>query len=151
MQQQFDSYTQKPVTNKVTQVKDNLVNDGKNSFQLGLDVAAGQAALAVLRAFVIPAKVSLVDRLTGKGAFIKKVANSTYGSLAIAATFHVVASIVGNDKLSRVAKLALDAATVEAASTLPIQKWVDRIADKMFNNSAVAAVLDSTKNSDTQD
>lgn len=142
MQQQFK--TGNTVTSKMSQIKDNLIDDGKSSFQIGLDVAAGQAALAVLRSFVIPAKVSLVDRLTGKGAFIKKVANSTYGSLAIAATFHVVASIVGNAKLSRVAKLALDAATVEAASTLPIQKWVDSVADKLFNNDAVNAVLDST-------
>lgn len=138
------------VTGKVSQVKDNLVNDGKASLQIGLDVAAGQAALAVLRSFVVPAKVTIVDRLTGKGAFIKKVANSTYGSLAIASTFHVIASIVGNQKLSRVAKLALDAAVVEAASTLPIQEWVDKLADKLFNNSAVSAVLDTTTDKESK-
>lgn len=149
MQQQFKK---SGVVGKMGQIKDNLIDDGKSSFQIGLDVAAGQAALSILRAFVVPVKVSLVDRLTGKGALIKKVANSTYGSLAIAATFHVVASIVGNDKLSRIAKLALNAATVEAASTLPIQQWVDNIADKMFNNSAVTAVLSGTKsNADKED
>lgn len=136
------------VTGAISNAKDNLVDDGKSALQTGFDVAAGQAALAVLRSFVIPAKVSLVDRLTGKGAFIKKVANSTYGSLAIAATFHVVASMVGNDKLTKVAKLALNAATIEAASTLPIQKWVDGVADKLFNNSAVAKVLDTTPDKD---
>lgn len=137
VQQQFQN-----TKTKVNQVKDTLIEDGKSSVKLGLDIAAGQAALAVLRSFVIPAKVSLVDRLTGKGALITKVVNSSYGSLAIASTFNVLASILGNDKLSRISKLALDAAVVEATTTLPIQKWVDNVADKLFSNSAVTKALE---------
>ena len=133
---------------KATGLKDNLVNDGKDAFALGADIVAGQAALSVLRSFVIPAKVSVVDRLTGKGAFIKKVANSAYGSLAIAATFHVVSGMTGNAKLQKVAKLALDAAVVEAASTLPIQKWTDALAAKLFSNPAIAGLFGDKKDAE---
>ena len=149
--QQF-SNTQAPtkgVIGAVTNAKDNLVTDGTGSLQRGLDHAGGQAALAVLRAFVIPVKVSLIDKLTGKGALIKKVANSAYGSLAIAATFHVVSSMVGNAKLSKVAKLALDAATIEAASSMPIQAWVDKVAAKLFDNPAVSAMLGNADSDDS--
>lgn len=135
------SFGNSGVKSRVADAKDNLVNDGKSALQTGFDIAAGQAALAVLRSFVVPAKVSVVDRLTGKGAIIKKIANSTYGSLAIASTFHIIASMTGSTKLQKVAKLALDAATVEAASTLPIQDWVESISDKLFKNAAITKVL----------
>lgn len=141
------------VKERLSHAQNALIDDGKSSFETGLNVAAGQAALAVLRSFVVPAKVSLVDRLTGKGAIIKKIAHSTYGSLAIAATFHTVTSIIcpNNTKLRKVAQLALDAAVVEAAATLPIQKWVDTVADKLFNMSAVAKVLGNDKDTDKND
>ena len=137
--------TDSKVVNKAKQVKNDFVDVTKDALATGRDVIASQAALAVLRAFVVPAKVSLVDRLTGKGAIIKKIANSTYGSLAIAATFQLVASMVNNKKLSAVAALAVKAATIEAASTLPIQGWVAKIAGKMFNNPAIDAVLGDKK------
>ena len=133
--------TDSKVVQKASQVKNDFVSVTADALTVGRDVIAGQAALAVLRAFVVPAKVSLIDKLTGKGALIKKIANSTYGSLAIAATFQLVASMVNNQKLSAVAALAVKAATIEAASTLPIQGWVDKIAGKMFSNPAIDAVL----------
>lgn len=142
VQQQFENTG---VMNSVNQVKDNLIDDSKSSLKLGLELTAGTAALAVLRSFVVPAKITLVDRLTGKGALIKKVANSAYGSLAIAATFHVLSSIVGNTKLSRIAKLALDAAVVEASANLPIQQWVDSVANKLLSNSVVSNALDDVE------
>ena len=133
------------VVNAVVDAKDNLVTDGTGAFQRGVNNAGGLTALAVLRSFVVPVKVSLVDKLTGKGALIKKVANSAYGSLAIAATFHVVSSVVGNEKLAKIAKLALDAALIEAAANLPIQAWVDKVASKLFSNPAISNLLGDDK------
>lgn len=140
---QFDT----SVTSRISSSKDRLVDDSKGAFQQGLDLVAGQTALSILRSFVLPAKISLVDRLTGKGAFIKKVASSAYGSLAIAATAHVVVSIVApkNEKLHRICQLALNAAVAEAAATMPIQEWTDKLAAKLFSVSAITKALGETK------
>ncbi len=142
MQQQF-STSKNTVTGRVIGAKDSLVSDGQDSVKLGLEIVAGQAALAVIRSFVLPKKTSFIDKITGKGAIIKKIAYSTYGSLAIASTAHVLVSILApnNDKLGKIAKLALNAAVVEATATLPLQQWTDRLSDKLFNNAAVNAVI----------
>jgi len=133
--------------------KDNLIDNGKGALQLGLDLAGGQAALAILRSFVVPAKVSLVDKVTGKGAFIKKVANSAYGSLAIAATAQVLVSIVApkNAKPQKVCDLALKAAAAEAVAKIPMQDYADKLAKKMFNNPVIAKVLGDSDVKKTQD
>lgn len=142
MQQQFGS-AKNTVTGRFTGAKDNLVSDSKDAIALGLEITAGQAALSVIRSFVIPAKVSLLDKLTGKGAFIKKVANSAYGSLAIAATANVIVSVIApkNVKLNKITKLALNAAVIEATTHIPLQEWTDKLAGKLLNNKAVDAVF----------
>lgn len=142
--QQFSTTTPvNTVTARVTDAKDALVSDGRDAVVLSAEILAGQTALAVLRTFVVPAKTSLVDKLTGKGAFIKKVVNSAYGSLAIASIAHVGVQMFApnNAKLHRITQLALNAAMVEAASQINIQGYVDAIADKLMNNAAMDAVL----------
>lgn len=150
MKSQFDT-TGTTVAQRLSTSKDRLVSDSKGAVQEGLELVAGQTALSVLRSFVIPAKISLVDRLTGKGRFIAKVVNSAYGSLAIAATAHVAVTIIApqNDKLQRICQLALKAAVVEATATLPIQEWTDKLAAKLFSAAPIAKLIGDDKTDGT--
>lgn len=135
------------VGQRIGNAKDVLVSDTKDSVQMGLEVAAGSAALAVLRSFVVPAKMSLADRLFGKGAIIKKVVDSAAGSFVLAATAHVAVTVFApnNTKLHKIAKLALNASIVELTARIDIQSYTDKLASKLFNNSAIANLFNSDK------
>lgn len=148
MPQQFA--TQGTITSRLSGSKDRLIDDSKGAVQQGMELVAGQAALSVIRSFIVPVKLSFLDRVTGKGVFIKRIVDSAYGSLAIAATAHVLVTIIApnNAKLHRICQLALNAAVVEAAATLPIQEWTDRLASKLFSTPAVSKILGSVDSDD---
>lgn len=141
---------------RVNTVKNRLLDDSKDAVSLGAELAAGNAALAVVRSFIIPAKVSLVDKFTGKGAIIKKIVNSPYGSFVIAATMHTAATLFApkSEKLHIVCKLALNSATAELVQKFPIQDWTDKVADKLLSLVEVKKVLggdaDATANRSEQ-
>lgn len=140
----------KTVSARLVDSKDRLVVDTKDSVQMGLEIAAGQAALSVIRSFVVPAKMSLVDRFTGKGAMVKKLVDSPVGSFVLAATAHCAVTIFApnNEKLHKIAKLALNASVVELTARIDIQGYTDKLADKMFNNPTVANLFSNKSDKD---
>lgn len=147
MQQQFSTTKPTTITGRVTDAKDTLVSDGRDAVVLSAEILAGQTALAILRSVVMPAKISLVDKITGKGRIIKKIVDSAYGSLAIAAVAHVGVQMFAptNQKLHRITQLALNAAMVEAASTINVQGYVDAVVSKLMNNPVVDAAFDKAQ------
>ena len=144
---------QEGITGRIQNVQSRLLDDSKDAVELGAELAAGHAALAVARSFIVPANATLVDRLTGKGAAVKKMANSKYGSFVIAATMHTVATLFApkNEKLHIICKLALNAATAELVARVPIQEWTDKAADKLLNLSEVQNVLGGGPKKDKPD
>lgn len=118
-------------------VKEEMTTLMKSAAQL----AAGQAALAIVRAFVlnaIPKKMGLLARLTGKKKAIHEFLNSAIGSFVVAATAHTFFTIVmpNHKKIHTVTRAALNASMAELALKVPYQRLADSLAEQLLNNSA---------------
>lgn len=147
--------TIKPQKEKETpMIKDDQLGTVKSEIaslaKSAVHLAAGQAALAIVRAFVlnaIPKKMGLLARLTGKKQAIHTFLNSALGSFVVAATAHTFFTLVmpNHKKIHVVTRAALGAAMAELALKVPYQRMADSLAEQLVNNSVTSQLLEESK------
>lgn len=136
-----------------------VVSEFKKLGEDALKLAAGQAGLATVRAFIlnaIPRKMGFLAKLTGKKAAAHKFLNSPLGGFIITASVHTFFTILmpNNKRLLSVTRVALNAAMVELTMKVPYQAMADSLAAQLVNNEKVANFLsqgcDNTEKNEKQ-
>lgn len=123
-----------------------VVSEFKKLGEDALKLAAGQAGLATVRAFIlnaIPRKMGFLAKLTGRKAAAHKFLNSPLGGFIITASVHTFFTILmpNNKRLLSVTRVALNAAMVELTMKVPYQAMADSLAAQLVNNEKVANFL----------
>lgn len=123
-----------------------VVSEFKKLGEDALKLAAGQAGLATVRAFIlnaVPRKMGFLAKLTGKKAAAHKFLNSPLGGFIITASVHTFFTILtpNNKRLLAVTRVALNAAMVELTMKVPYQAMADSLAAQLVNNEKVANFL----------
>ncbi len=147
---QQDPTPTKDLERRNTMIKEHkseeVVSEFKKLGEDALKLAAGQAGLATVRAFIlnaIPRKMGLLAKLTGKKAAAHKFLNSPLGGFIITASVHTFFTILmpNNKRLLSVTRVALNAAMVELTMKVPYQAMADSLAAQLVNNEKVANFL----------
>lgn len=115
---------------------ENLFNEGKGLMSEAARLNAGLAAVALIRSVflqMIPRKMGLFARLTGRASVIEKFLNSKWGSLLIAAAAHCILTIAmpNREKVHTVTRLAVYACMAELSFSVPYQKVANKLADSL--------------------